>query len=230
MKNDYNCHLASKLNNPKQMLRCCFILKSFYSGKKISLIPLLLLNNNLITDFKQKFFALQCTIFANNIVIPGTQSYKTNSRLLSLSFENDIFELIRSLNIQKAHGPDDISISMIKICDSALVKSLSLIFQNCLIVVLFLISGKNQISVLFTRKNDKQIISNYRPVSLLPVIGKIFEKLIFKSVFEYFDEYKLFSEHQSSFRPNHSCTNKLLFIVHDIYTMLILLLKFEVCF
>ena len=76
----------------------------------------------------------------NNSVIPDTQSYKTISRLSSLSFENnDILKLKRSLNIQKAHGFDDISIHIIKICDSALAKPLlliskivspKLIFQN----------------------------------------------------------------------------------------------------
>ena len=83
--------------------------------------------------------------------------------------------------------------------------------------VLFLTSGKNQISVLFTKKYDKQIINNYTPVSLLPVFGKIFEKLL-KSLFEYFDKHKSLSEHQSGFRPNDSCTDQLLSTVHDIYT------------
>ena len=66
--------------------------------------------------------------------IPDTQSYKTNSRLSSVLFENDdILKLARSLlNIQKAHGLDDTSICMIKMCDSALVKPLSLTLQNSL--------------------------------------------------------------------------------------------------
>ena len=56
-------------------------------------------------------------------------SFKTNSRISSLSFEtDDILTLTRSLNIQKAHGLDNISIHMIKICDSAPVKPLSLVF------------------------------------------------------------------------------------------------------
>ena len=42
------------------------------------------------------------------------------------------FKLIRHLKIQTAHGHDDISIWMTKICNSALVKPLSQIFQNCL--------------------------------------------------------------------------------------------------
>ena len=43
------------------------------------------------------------------------------------------------------------------------------------------------------------------------------EKLIFKSLFEYLDEHKMLSEHQSGFRPNDSCTKQALSIVHDIY-------------
>ena len=50
------------------------------------------------------------------------------------------------------------------------------------------------------------------------MFGEIFEKLIFKSLFEYLDEQKLLSERQSGFRPNDSCTNQLLSIAHDLYT------------
>ena len=38
------------------------------------------------------------------------------------------------------------------------------------------------------KKGDKQVISNYRPVSLLPICGKVFEILIFNSVYEYLEE------------------------------------------
>ena len=50
------------------------------------------------------------------------------------------------------------------------------------------------------------------------MFGEILEKLIFKSLFEYLDEQKLLSEHQSRFRPNKSCIYQLLSIVHDVYT------------
>ena len=41
------------------------------------------------------------------------------------------------------------------------------------------------------KKSEKQIIKNYRPVSLLPICGKIFERLIFNSLCEYLEKYKL---------------------------------------
>ena len=58
---------------------------------------------------------------------------------------------------------------------------------------------------------------NYRPVSLLPLCGKIFERLILNPVFELLEENKLLSPNQSGFRPNDSCKNQLLSIVHSIY-------------
>ena len=63
---------------------------------------------------------------------------------------------------------------------------------------------------------------NYRPVSLLPICGKIFERLIFNPVFEFLDENKLLSPNRFGFRTNESYENKknenkLLSIVHSVY-------------
>ena len=91
-------------------------------------------------------------------------------------------------------------------------------YQNCLDCSTFPDIWKKSSICLVHKTNDKQIINNCRPVSLLPVFGKIFENLIFKSLFECLDEHKLVSEHQSGLRPNDSCTNQLLSIVLDIYT------------
>ena len=107
---------------------------------------------------------------------------------------------------------------MIKICNSALVKPFSLIFRNFLNYSTFTDIWKKSNICLFHKKDDKQTIINYKSVSLLPVSAKISEKLIFESLFEYIDEQKLLSKHQSGFRPNDSCTNQLLSIVHGIYT------------
>ena len=65
---------------------------------------------------------------------------------------------------------------------------------------------------------NSQVINNNRPVPLLSISGKIFERLIFNSFFECFQEHNLLSAHQSAFPNNDSCVNQLLSIVHDIYT------------
>ena len=67
------------------------------------------------------------------------------------------------------------------------------------------------------KKGDKQIVNNYRPVSLLPICSKILEKIIFDSIMRFLNENKLLSDAQSGFRPSDSCEYQLLSIVHDIY-------------
>ena len=67
------------------------------------------------------------------------------------------------------------------------------------------------------KKRDKQILKNYRPVSLLPICGKVFERLVYNSLFEYFIENGLISPNQSGFTSGDSCTNQLISITHEIY-------------
>ena len=70
---------------------------------------------------------------------------------------------------------------------------------------------------LVHKKSEKQIWKNYRPVSLLPICGKIFESLIYNSLFEYFIDNDLISSNQSGVKPCDSCTNQLISITHEIY-------------
>ena len=67
------------------------------------------------------------------------------------------------------------------------------------------------------KESDKQVLKNYLPVSLLPICGKVFERLIYNSLFEYFIENDLISPNQSGFKPGDSCTNQLISITHEIY-------------
>ena len=55
------------------------------------------------------------------------------------------------------------------------------------------------------KKDDKQCFKNYRPISLLPIYGKIFEKLVFNEMFKFFIENELISLNQSGFKPGDSC-------------------------
>ena len=66
------------------------------------------------------------------------------------------------------------------------------------------------------KKSHKQILKSYRPVSLLPICGAIFERLIYNSLFEYFIENDLISPNQSGFKPGDSCTHQLISIMHEI--------------
>ena len=67
------------------------------------------------------------------------------------------------------------------------------------------------------KKNDKRLVNNYRPISLLPVFGKIFEKIIFNKIYNYLSKDNLLNPNQSGFRPSDSCINQLLAITHEIF-------------
>ena len=79
-----------------------------------------------------------------------------------------------------------LSIRMVKICDESLCRPLELIFQSCFENGKFPSEWKKADVVPIYEKNDKQLVKNYRPISLLPIFGKIFEHLIFNKLFHFF--------------------------------------------
>ena len=80
------------------------------------------------------------------------------------------------------------------------------------------------------KKGVKRILKNYRPISLLPIAGKIFERLLYDRMFEFFIANNLISKNQSGFRPGDSCINQLLSITHEIYQSFEITLKPELYF
>ena len=75
-----------------------------------------------------------------------------------------------------------------KICDDAIKKPLLIIYKNCIKKGIYPNTGKKSSIVPVHKKGDKQIVNNYRLVSLLPIFGKIFDKILFNSIFGYLQE------------------------------------------
>ena len=86
-----------------------------------------------------------------------------------------------------------------------------MIFKSCLKQGIFPAEWKKANAVAVLKEGDHQFVKNYRPVSLLPVFHKIFERLMFK----YFLDNNLISFNQSSFKPGDSCINQLIAVAHD---------------
>ena len=200
------------------------ILKELLNNKKIPCSPPLFHEGKYVTDFKKKaelfnsFFAKQCSIIKNSSKFPLTLNKKTNNSISSITFNrNDIVTIIRSLDPNKAHGYHMMSIRMLKIFDKSICKPLELIFQSCIKHGKFPNEWNMANVAPVHKKSDKQILENYRPVSLLPICGKVFERLIYNSLSEYFIQNDLISPYQSGFKPGDSCTNQLISITHEIY-------------
>ena len=54
------------------------------------------------------------------------------------------------------------------------------------------------------KKGNTYLFDNYRPISLLPCISKVLEKVVYNQLYEYFDRHKLFISEQHGFRKKHS--------------------------
>ena len=155
---------------------------------------------------------------SNNSELPTTLTKRTHKSLSTIIFStDDILKVIRNLNLNKAHGHDMISIHMVKICDTFICKSLKLILQSCLESGRFPIEWKKMNVVTVHKKCDKQILKNYRPISLSRIAGRIFETLLYDRMFDFFIENNLISQNQLVFRPGDSCINQLLSVTDDIY-------------
>ena len=127
----YEKNLWKKQNNPLLQAKMDWsILKTFYNNK-IQLIPPLLVKVMFVAD--NKTILVSITFFAEQNT-PLKSIFSTNQIFLaesSLDFnEDNIFQITRNLNIHKAHGHDDISIRMIKLCNKSLLKPLIFLFYN----------------------------------------------------------------------------------------------------
>ena len=224
-KSEYIRRMSQKLNDTLAAPKTYWtILNRFLHNKKIPLIPPLLVNGEVVSDFSTKaelfneYFASQCTPLNNSSMLPPF-SYKTVKRINSIRInEKDISSIIRSLNPNKAHGWDNISIRMIQLCDKSLAVPLKLIFESAISEGTFPKAWKKGNIVPVHKKESKNLIKNYRPISLLPIFGKIFERIIYNSLFFYFYSNKLFTKSQSGFLPGDSCVSQLLSIIHEIQT------------
>ena len=65
------------------------------------------------------------------------------------------------------------------------------------------------------KTGDKHDVTNYCPVSVIPVLAKVFESLIHQQLYDYLEAHELINEVQAGFRPNHSTQDVLLKTVDD---------------
>ena len=124
------------------------------------------------------FFREQCWHITNGSSLPNNQTIETVARLSDINVDTDtIVKLIRSLDPNKARGSDGISIRMLRLCATSVSEPRHILFNNSVINECFPNEWKKANIVPVHKKGDKQIIKIYRPVSILPIYSKIFEKL-----------------------------------------------------
>ena len=227
-EDNYFTSLGRKLSNPAIGIETYWsTLNKIVNKKKATNIPPLLENGLFVTNFQNKAeifndcFVQQCSLNMNDSALPRSFITRCNNLLETIEIDADkLLKIIRSLDCNKAHGWDDMSVFMVKICDSSIVRPLCLVYETCLHTGIFPDNWKKANVLPIHKKESRQLKKNYRPISLLPVCGKIFEKVIFDTMYRHFTDNQLLTPNQSDFRTaaGDSTINQLLYITQKIYT------------
>ena len=95
-----------------------------------------------------------------------------------------------------------------------IVPSLTKLFNLCLAQGIFPDMWKQANVLPLFKKGDPSDTANYRPVSLLSCVSKIFERIVFKHLYNFITDNNILSNHQSGFQPGDSTTNQLSYLYH----------------
>ena len=128
---------------------------------------------------------------------------------------NETIKLLRKINERKATGLDKIPCKLLKMAANIVAPSLSQIFDKSIHSGIFPADWKlARVSPIF-KKGDKTDRNNYRPISVISAVAKIFEKAIYDQLYEYLNENSLLSSCQSGFRSLHRTLTALIEATND---------------
>ena len=125
---------------------------------------------------------------------------------------NDVLKALRSINIRKTTGCDLIPGKLIKERADFLCKPIQSLINKCIDTCTFPNALKLADVVSIFKKNDMLNKMNYRPISILSCISKIFEKLLISQLRIYFDD--IFSQYLSGYRASYGCQDVLLHFIN----------------
>ena len=129
--------------------------------------------------------------------------------------EEQVERLLGAVNVNKATGPDDVSPRLLKHCARELTAPLTTVFTSCLSQNKWPTLWKEARVVPVHKKNSRSEPSNYRPISLLSVVGKVLEQIVTDVICQHLSDNHLLSDKQFGFRPGRSTADLLLLLSKD---------------
>ena len=127
----------------------------------------------------------------------------------------DLIATLNTLNVTKATGLDGLTPKILKTSANAIAPTLLKIINTSLQNGQFPEPLKIAKLKPIHKGGPKSDPSNYRPISVLPVLSKIIEKHITKHIFAYLSKYDILHKSQSGFRKNHSCNTALISLLDE---------------
>ena len=117
---------------------------------------------------------------------------------------------LKSINPNKATGPDNIPNKVLKMAAEILSPSLSAIFNRSLSMGIYPDDWKMARVLPIFKSGDKDDIGNYRPISIISAIAKVFGRLVHDQFYTYLSSNQLINPYQSGFRSTFSTLTSLL--------------------
>ena len=131
------------------------------------------------------------------------------------SFE--VSDLIKNLDQSKSPDPYNIPVKLIKLIPCNMSVALTDIFNESFKSGIFRDLLKLAHVTPIHKGNTRLAVTNYRPVSVLPIVSKVFEQIVHKRVYDFLISHNIIYEHQFGFQKNKSTSLAVL----DIYSKLI---------
>ena len=133
----------------------------------------------------------------------------------SIHPRSKVLKFLRSVKIAKATGLDKISNKILKLAAPVIYKSLTDLFNFSITSGEFPSDWKvAKVCPLF-KSGEKCNANNYRPISVLPSIARVFEIILFEQIYRHLSNNKLLYSRQSGFRSLHSTVSALLDMTND---------------
>ena len=118
--------------------------------------------------------------------------------------ELEVYKAVKSINTSKSSGLDNISSMVIKLAFESLIPEVTYMYNLSLEKACFPDNWKKALVVPIPKQGNLTKVQNYRPISLLPLPGKVLEKLVHSQLSEHLETDSLLSDNQFGFRKSRS--------------------------
>ena len=127
--------------------------------------------------------------------------------------EDKVLKYLKNLDVRKSTGTDDLGPRLLRMSSPIIAESLTYICNLSIKTGSFPERWKEAKVKPLHKGGPSNDPNNFRPISILPVLSKLFEKHVHDGLINFLESYKLLHDTQSGFRRNHSCETALIHMV-----------------
>ena len=138
-----------------------------------------------------------------------------NSMFIEPVTDDEIHKIVISLN-NSAPGYDDVNAQVLKLCILDIRQPLYYLCNRSFIEGLFPCEMKTANVLSLYKSGDPMLFNNYRPVSLLCILSKVFEKVMYSRLLNFLNDYKVLICNQFGFRKFHSSYMALMVMMNEL--------------